>query len=133
MRRMLFIAMIITFVILVVGCSGEGPPTPGQADHPFPMGLIEQLDINLVFNEGGTWSVYHDTHPAIEEQAGTYQLNGDQITISTTRGDCIGQGEGLYRWQYFPDEGRLTIKVLSDSCGQRSAFFALPNWAVEEK
>ncbi len=133
MRRVVLITVIITSVIIVVGCSGGGLPTPGQADHPFPMGLIEQLDINIVFIEGGTFSVYHDTHPAIEEQAGRYYLNGDQITFSNTSGACVGKGEGLYRWQYFPDEGRLTIKALRDVCGARSAFFAIPDWAVEER
>ena len=99
---------------LLVGCSSS------SSEEEFPAGAYKSVaNINgsgpvyITFADDGTQTIEQEG----AEFAGTYTVDGDQITLSDANCKESGQETATYTWTW--DDSTLAMTTTKDDCGAR--------------
>lgn len=119
MKSAIVASAIILVTVVISGCGSPEPlPTPGETSVEFPLGRFGGgMGEEFMFFENGTFEHFFEPTGNQVQGSGTYTVTGDQITFINTKGDCVGEDEGLYSWSF--DGEKLDFSVLRDLCSMR--------------
>jgi len=117
----------LTLLALVVACSSKPEPVPPKRpNNELIVGEFERHppDGTTIarFRGDGSITVAHDKDSLDRKNlaTGTYQLEGDQLTLSYTGGEMCGGGGGPGVYKVVISKVGIHFTKVSDSCDRRA-------------
>ncbi|NIP72741.1 MAG: hypothetical protein GWO16_06750 [Gammaproteobacteria bacterium] len=120
MRHVALVA-VLSFAPAGIGAiAGESP------DRTFPYGELEIRGYAMQMSQDGTFKIYSGSMTFVE---GTFDVDGNQMTISDTGGRyaCVGKRVNPGRYFWTVHDQALRFALIEDKChARRSAFLEAP-------
>jgi hypothetical protein len=132
------LTLLVPLALALGGCPAAQRPPPKPPNTTLIVGIYERHkpdgETAIRFDPGGTYRVaktrmQFDVEPPVA--TGTYQLDGDQLTLTADHGQCAdsaGAREGVYRVVLSKIGVRFT--KVTDGCERRSAYDGQTWWRV---
>lgn len=114
---------LVASLAMMVSISASAGGSPGR---PFPYGALEIRGYAMQMSEGGTFKIYSGRTTFVE---GTFDIDGNQMTISDTGGRyaCVGKAVNPGRYYWTVHDQALHFALIEDNCyARRSAFLEAP-------